>query len=378
MAGVLSSSWDSNPANASLPDPEYHPFKIFFLYITSFMCIVDAITIGPFIAELFIHRPTSFAVVRVLRLIRLYKLLRGTPFAASVEAFIITIRKSLLALSVLVLFTSLGSIVFSAIIYYLESGDFTVNSSYPDGAYLRPGLTPGQSAPSPFVSIPAALYWSVVTVTTVGYGDLYPTTSTGRFFSMLWMFCGVLLIALPVSVLGANFTTTLAEFQEKSKQKRKRNLFSTTLRKWSSSIINPLHSTHSQSNLSDSSSHLGRSLLNTTNDHYNRPSDSSDNFSMQDLKQDSGRNTDVSIDALPNVSTNLERNESSILCSTCPKCLYQYSLLPAPNSPQSPSSPTSPSSSNRLQFLSKQIDFLVQEFQEEKKRLMNIDTVDNE
>mmetsp|Transcript_18662 Transcript_18662/g.19417 ORF Transcript_18662/g.19417 Transcript_18662/m.19417 type:complete len:357 (+) Transcript_18662:824-1894(+) len=355
--------------------------KVFFLYVTSFMCVVDLVTVCPFIAELITHKPSSFSVVRVLRLIRLYKLIRGTAFASSVEAFLTTIQKSLLALSVLVLFTSLGSIVFSAIIFYLERGDFTVNSDYPDGAYLRPGLTPGESAPSPFVSIPAALYWSFVTVTTVGYGDLYPTTSAGRFFTMIWMFFGVLLIALPVSVLGANFSQTLAEIQAKSYQQSKKNIVSKTLTRWKSSIMNPLNSSLSHTMLPDSSNHntIDRSLL-TPYDRDQLPNDSSDNVSLQEFKKDelqknqkndnnNHNNNDNNVYP-PQSPSQISESSDTILCTTCPKCFYQFSPIP---------SSTSPSSSlNRLKYLSTQIDLLVQEFQEEKRRVMDLDLIENE
>jgi voltage-gated potassium channel Kch len=361
LAGVLDSDWDEDPAHANLPDPDYHPAKIFFLYIFSFMCIIDALTVGPFYAELFTRESTSFAVIRVIRLVRLYKLLKGTRFAASVEAFIITIRKSLLALSVLVLFTALGSIVFASIMYILECGEFTVNSDYPDGAYLRPGLTPGDSQPSPFVSIASALYWACVTVTTVGFGDIYPTTSTGRFFSMLWMFCGVLLIALPVSVLGSNFSTTLAEIEKRSGRKKHKNLVSNTLHKLKNSIVSSSPSIHSR--FSENSGHLDKSLL-TSEERNLRISDTSDNFSLPEIKREnktlnpiqnnkSGDEDLISFDA-----SNHTENSPSCCSVTCPNCSSTFltsQSLPA---------------ENRLQYLSKQIDLFISELQKEKQKVL--------
>lgn len=315
------------------------------------MCIIDILTIVPFFAEMFVHHSTSLAVIRVLRLVRLYKLLKGTRFAASVEAFIITISKSLLALSVLILFTALGSIVFASIIYILEAGDFTVNTDYPDGAYLRPGLTPGESQPSPFVSISSALYWACVTVTTVGYGDMYPTTSAGRFFSMLWMFCGVLLIALPVSVLGSNFTTTLAEIEEKSGRRHKKNLVSHTLKKWKNSLVSQSHT-----RLSDSSSHLDKSLI-SIDDRQAGASEVSDNFSLQEVKKDKSINP-IQSSKLSNDLISFESVDHSchILCPNCSHSFDYLSTIP---------------SKDKLQYLSKQIDFLIHELQVEKQKLVN-------
>jgi voltage-gated potassium channel Kch len=315
------------------------------------MCVIDVITIAPVFAELFSRQATSLAVIRVVRLVRLYKLFKGTRFAASVEAFIITISKSLLALSVLVLFTALGSIVFASIIYILESGDFTVNNDYPDGAYLRPGLTPGESQPSPFVSIASALYWACVTVTTVGYGDMYPTTTAGRFFSMIWMFCGVLLIALPVSVLGSNFSTTLAEIEKKSNEK---NLVSKTLRKWRASLVTT-GSGHGRSLDSSASGHLDKSLL-TGEDRAIRMSDASGNFSLPEIKREppskpsKGPDTDL---------LQWDSTDRTQCCVTCPNC--SSSFVPLPTAPPN----------DRLKFLSSQIDLLIDELQQEKRKLLN-------
>merc|ERR1719253_2337345 len=64
-----------------------------------------------------------------------------------------------------------------------------------------------------FTSIPETFYWAITTMTTVGYGDLTPKTGFGRFVAMATMFCGILLLALPVIVVGGKFQEVHGEYE---------------------------------------------------------------------------------------------------------------------------------------------------------------------
>jgi hypothetical protein len=97
-------------------------------------------------------------------------------------------------------------VVCGAIAYLIEGGEFKVTQDYPDGAYMRPDLLGEQLEPTPFLSVLHGLYWSVVTSTTVGYGDLFATTTGGRVFACACTFLGIVVIALPVTVLGTHFS----------------------------------------------------------------------------------------------------------------------------------------------------------------------------
>lgn len=70
---------------------------------------------------------------------------------------------------------------------------------------------------SPFESIPASFWWSVVTYTTVGYGDLVPLSVVGQFMGSLTMIIGVFVLAMPISVVSTNFGAVWREFQEERK-----------------------------------------------------------------------------------------------------------------------------------------------------------------
>merc|ERR1712151_205762 len=96
----------------------------------------------------------------------------------------------------------MGVFVFASLIWYLERGSFDPNV----GCFVRFG----ERMCSPFQSIPDCFYWAVTTMTTVGYGDMVPTTPGGRSVAVLAMIAGVMVIAMPVSILGANFKDTYA------------------------------------------------------------------------------------------------------------------------------------------------------------------------
>jgi hypothetical protein len=72
---------------------------------------------------------------------------------------------------------------------------------------------------SPFVSIASGIYWAVVTSSTVGYGDLYPTSVAGRAIACLTACLGILVVALPISVVGSNF---MIEYQKLLKARDKK------------------------------------------------------------------------------------------------------------------------------------------------------------
>ena len=92
-------------------------------------------------------------------------------------------------------------LVSSGIIYYLERGYFDENSK----AWFRVDPSNGQVEKSPFQSIIHAFYWGVITLTTTGYGDEVPFTSWGKFFTCVTVICGVLIVAMPTSILGSSF-----------------------------------------------------------------------------------------------------------------------------------------------------------------------------
>src|ERR1051325_3349552 len=130
-------------------------------------------------------------------------------------------------ISVYILVILLGS---SALMFYFERGSFHRS----DMTWYRVGKD-GNLEISPFQSIVHSFWWSIVTVTTTGYGDAVPITGLGKLVAAVTMTFGILVIALPTSIIGSNFNNEWflhrrIRFQMKIKQKREqaRAIFSDT------------------------------------------------------------------------------------------------------------------------------------------------------
>lgn len=135
----------------------------------------------------------------IIRIMRLFKLTRHSP---GLKILIHTFRASAHVLSLLVFFLILGVVIFASLIYYAERTQ--------------------QNPKNHFTSIPVGLWWTIVTMTTVGYGDLTPKTYLGMFVGSLCALTGVLTIALPVPVIVSNFGLFYSHTQARAKLPKKR------------------------------------------------------------------------------------------------------------------------------------------------------------
>lgn len=169
------------------------------------MNVIDVVAIVPFYIELATSSGSSVAIVRVLRLARMLRIFKASKYNEGTKLLSQTIWRSLPALSLLFFFTALGVVLFGSLIYFMEGGKYEVTAEFPDGAYLRNDLV-GVSEVTPYTSIPVSCYWVIVTATTVGFGDLYPTSGGGRLVACVCMYIGLLVLALPITVVGSNFT----------------------------------------------------------------------------------------------------------------------------------------------------------------------------
>ncbi len=144
--------------------------------------IIDLMAILPFYLQHFL--PLDLGVLRMLRLIRFLKLSRYSPAMHTLIRVLQNERKALVGASLLLLTALLFS---STIMYHLESA----------------------AQPDKFGSIPEAMWWSIATLTTVGYGDVTPVTALGRFVGGMTMVFGLCILALPVAIISTGFAQEL-------------------------------------------------------------------------------------------------------------------------------------------------------------------------
>jgi voltage-gated potassium channel len=143
--------------------------------------VIDLLAILPSLLEFiggFVG--ADLRVLRVLRLLRFFKLSRYSPAIHTIVRVLVNERRSLAGACFLMMAVLLVS---STVMYYLEH----------------------DAQPEKFSSIPAATYWAMTTLTTVGYGDLVPETPLGKLWAMLTMLMGVCTLALPVAIISTAF-----------------------------------------------------------------------------------------------------------------------------------------------------------------------------
>ena len=204
-------------------------------FVRSPMNVIDLLAILPFYVELVLAGDggAAFAVVRILRLFRVFRVLKMGKFCHSMQMFGRVMASSSSALSLLVFFMAIGCTLFGSAVFFAEGGSFEEDVQDVDGnwvlgtggkgCYTRPTLPvsggPQGTECTPFVDIPSSFWWVMVTATTVGYGDMYPTTFWGKMVGVATFYFGILILALPITIIGANYADEYAKELDDEEQR---------------------------------------------------------------------------------------------------------------------------------------------------------------
>ncbi len=198
-------------------------------FVTETLNLIDLVAILPFYIEVAAagfgatdSGGSGLAVLRILRVARVFRIFKLGKYSSGMQMFAVVMIKSFDALALLSFFLILVIILFGALIYFCEAGIDNYNHEL--GGFARLDITGHSYELSPFTSIPASFWWVLVTATTVGYGDMYPTSFEGKMIATACMMVGVLALALPVSVIGANFADIYSKKQKQVLQNEQRML----------------------------------------------------------------------------------------------------------------------------------------------------------
>lgn len=148
-------------------------------YIFSFFGIIDFLAILPFYLSLFIPVTKYFLILRMLRMLRVFRIFNLMDFMNDGYLIVRALKNSSRKIYIFLLFLVIFCVIVGSLMFMVEGH--------------REG----------FESIPQSIYWAVVTITTVGYGDVSPVTPLGKFLSILLMLSGYSIIAVPTGIVTA-------------------------------------------------------------------------------------------------------------------------------------------------------------------------------
>lgn len=175
-------------------DPRFHsPIQGRLRYMITPLAIIDLLAILPF--YLFFILP-EMRFLRAIRLFRLFRVLKLTRYSESMQTFVdvLKLKKE-----------ELGLMLFTILILLIITSSLMYEAEH-------------EAQPERFSSIPAAMWWGIVTLTTVGYGDVYPRTAIGKLIGSIVVILGIGLFALPTGILASGFSEVLQKRKEERKK----------------------------------------------------------------------------------------------------------------------------------------------------------------
>lgn len=175
-----------------------HPWK----YIFSFYGIIDFVSIFPAYLSILIPTTSTLSVLRILRALRVFRVLKLQRFIDESNSLLTALKRSTYKILIFMFFVYITAVILGALVYMFENGH-------------NPQ----------FDSIPRGIYWAVVTLTTVGYGDMTPVTPVGRFISVVIMILGYSVIAVLTGIVTSETVQANKTAQEHRRFSSRKNAY---------------------------------------------------------------------------------------------------------------------------------------------------------
>lgn len=156
-------------------------------YIFSFYGIIDLLSTIPSYIIFFIGGSNMFLAVRALRLLRVFRILKITRYIGESQKLINALKNSRAKISIFLFAVLIICIITGTLMYLVEGPE------------------------NGFTNIPLSIYWAIVTLTTVGFGDIHPLTPLGRFIASFIMIIGYGVIAVPTGIVGAEISKDMSK-----------------------------------------------------------------------------------------------------------------------------------------------------------------------
>ena len=151
-------------------------------YILSFYGIIDLLSTIPLYLSMFITGGAALFTIRALRLLRIFRILKINRYIGEGNKLMVALRDSRAKILVFLFAVVVLSLIFGTVMYIVEGAE------------------------SGFTSIPISVYWCIVTLTTVGFGDIHPVTPLGQFIAAVIMIMGYGIIAVPTGIVSAEYS----------------------------------------------------------------------------------------------------------------------------------------------------------------------------